>query len=109
MADSVAKILSNDELAASLAKLNGWSEIEGEDAMRKIFTFRDFDMAFSFMARVAEHARKLNHHPTWINAYNKVDIVLTTHDLGAISTLDVRLAHLIEEAAQQTTEQGARA
>ena len=107
MAD-VAKILSYEDLALALGKLKGWTEIEGEDAMRKVFTFRDFDTAFSFMMRVAEHARTLNHHPTWINAYNKVDIVLTTHDVGGISTLDVRLAHLIEEAAQQVLEQGPR-
>ena len=107
MAD-VAKILSYENLALALGKLKGWTEIEGEDAMRKVFTFRDFDMAFSFMMRVAEHARSLNHHPTWINSFNKVDIVLTTHDVGGISTLDVRLAHLIEEAAQQSLEQGSR-
>lgn len=97
--DTRAKILSNDELAAALAKLNGWTEIEGQDAIRKLYTFRDFDAAFSFMIRVAEHARKMNHHPTWINAYKRVDVVLTTHDLGGVSTLDIRMAHLMEEAA----------
>ena len=94
-----AKILSNDELATALAKLKDWKEVEAEDAIRKLYTFRDFDAAFSFMIRVAEHARKMNHHPTWINAYKRVDVVLTTHDLGGVSTLDIRMAHLMDEAA----------
>jgi 4a-hydroxytetrahydrobiopterin dehydratase len=104
-ADAPAKLLNNDEFPVALAKLRGWAEVEGEDAIRKMYTFRDFNIAFSFMMKVAEHARRLNHHPTWINSYNKVDIVLTTHDLGGVSTLDIRLAHLIEEAADASVQQ----
>ena len=95
-----AKILNNEEFAQALARLKGWAEVEGEDAIRKLYTFRDFDKAFAFMTRVAVHCRRLNHHPTWINAYNRIDVVLTTHDVGGVSTNDIRLANLMDEAAE---------
>jgi 4a-hydroxytetrahydrobiopterin dehydratase len=98
------KLLDNAQFDASMAKLRDWEEVEGEDAIRKMFKFRNFDAAFDFMTRVAKHAQKLDHHPTWINEFNRVDIVLTTHDLKGISDLDVQLAHLIDEEAATTTK-----
>jgi len=59
---------------------NMWHE--KEDKLYKVFEFKDFVTAFSFMTRVALLAEKSNHHPTWTNTYNKVEIWLSTHDAG---------------------------
>ncbi|MDO3643349.1 4a-hydroxytetrahydrobiopterin dehydratase [Mucilaginibacter sp. L3T2-6] len=55
---------------------------EKESKLYKAFEFKDFISAFSFMTRVALLAEKSNHHPTWTNTYNKVEIWLSTHDAG---------------------------
>jgi 4a-hydroxytetrahydrobiopterin dehydratase len=61
-----------------------WEETDNK--LYKSFTFKDFSEAFSFMTRVALAAERMNHHPTWTNTYNKVDIRLNTHDAGDIVT-----------------------
>ena len=63
---------------------------------RARFTFGDFNAAFGFMTRVAILAEKADHHPEWSNVYNRVDIVLTTHDAGGLSQRDVDLARAID-------------
>lgn len=69
---------------------------EENNQLKRIFEFKDFVEAFGFMTKVALHAEKLNHHPEWSNVYNKVTIVLTTHDAGNIVTeKDRELAELI--------------
>lgn len=50
------------------------------------FEFQDFQTAFAFMTRVAEHAQTAQHHPTWKNTYNVVEIWLCTHDAGNMIT-----------------------
>ena len=62
----------------------------------KIFTFTNFVQAFGFMAQVALLAEKMDHHPDWSNAYNRVEITLSTHDAGGITDLDLELARKIE-------------
>ncbi|MDX1424832.1 MAG: 4a-hydroxytetrahydrobiopterin dehydratase [Kiloniellales bacterium] len=83
----------------ALAELSGWSLVEGRDAIEKSFKFRTFNEAWGFMSRVALAAEKLNHHPEWCNVYNRVDIVLSTHDCGGLSELDIKLAKRIDAAA----------
>lgn len=78
--------------AAALMMLDGWEPVAGRDAIRKTYRFRDFNEAFAFMTAVALHAEKINHHPEWTNVYNKVDVVLTTHDVDGITGQDVALA-----------------
>ncbi len=85
----------------ALAALPGWSEVEGRDAITRSYRFPDFNAAFGFMARVACQAEKLDHHPEWFNVYNRVDVTLSTHDAGGLTTLDVRLATFMDEAAGQ--------
>ena len=70
----------------------GWNLDQDRDAIKKSFKFSDFTEAFGFMTRAAIWAEKWNHHPEWFNVYNKVEITLTTHDVGGLSTLDVKLA-----------------
>ncbi|KAF7259750.1 hypothetical protein EG68_02819 [Paragonimus skrjabini miyazakii] len=71
------------------------------DAIKRSFIFKNFDVAFEFMQTVATKAKLMNHHPEWSNIYNKVDIVLTTHDAGGLSIKDVEMAQFINGAALQ--------
>ncbi len=83
----------------ALAELDGWTEISGRDAIRKNFKFDDFNQAWGFMTRVALAADKADHHPEWSNVYNKVEIVLSTHDAGGLTEKDMALAKFIDGAA----------
>jgi 4a-hydroxytetrahydrobiopterin dehydratase len=79
-------------LAEALAELDGWQRLSGRDAIGKSFKFKNFRQAFAFMTEVALLAEKADHHPEWSNVYNRVDIVLTTHDAGGVSQRDIDLA-----------------
>ena len=72
------------------------AKTRGRDAIRRGFRFRDFNEAWGFMARVALLAEAQDHHPEWSNAYNRVEVVLTTHDAGGLSERDLRLARAID-------------
>ena len=85
---------------AALAKLTGWREVEGRDAITKKFVFKDFNEAFGFMARAALIAEKLDHHPEWFNVYNKVEVTLATHDAGGVTERDVALAEAMNRLAE---------
>jgi 4a-hydroxytetrahydrobiopterin dehydratase len=91
--------LSGGARGKVLAELQGWRAVEGRDAIAKSFAFNDFNQAFAFMTRVALMAEKMDHHPEWSNVYNKVEIVLTSHDAGGITERDVRLAKFIDQVA----------
>jgi len=87
----------DDAARAGLATaLPGWRLTEGRDAIRREFRFRDFSEAWGFMARVALLAEAQDHHPEWSNVYNRVEILLTTHDAGGLSERDLRLARAID-------------
>ena len=88
--------LSDAERADALDGLPDWDFDEGRDAIRRSFKFADFSEAFAFMTRVALLAEKRNHHPEWSNVWNRVDILLTTHDAGGLSTRDIALAQAID-------------
>lgn len=91
--------LDENARRAALAALPLWVAVEGRDAIRRSLTFADFNAAFGFMARVALAAERLDHHPEWSNVYNRVEIVLSTHDAGGLTALDVELARFIDAAA----------
>lgn len=95
----MAERLSEEARSALPDELPGWVLVEGRDAIRKTFKFRNFSEAWGFMTRVALAAEKLNHHPQWTNVYNRVEITLTTHDCGGLSDLDVTLARRIDKLA----------
>jgi 4a-hydroxytetrahydrobiopterin dehydratase len=80
----------------SLAILPDWAWEPERDAITRRFTFRDFNEAFGFMARVALIAEKSDHHPEWSNVWNRVDVLLTTHDAGGLSTRDIQMAQAID-------------
>lgn len=86
--------------AAAIAQLDGWSvSPDHKDAISKTFRFADFNAAFGFMTRVALMADKLDHHPEWFNVYNRVEVLLTTHDADGVTDLDVALAKFMDSAA----------
>lgn len=86
----------SDRLAddAPLAPLlaNGWTRLDGRDAIAKTFTFRNFVEAFGWMTRAALIAEKMDHHPEWTNVYKTVAVTLTSHDAGGLTARDVTLA-----------------
>jgi 4a-hydroxytetrahydrobiopterin dehydratase len=88
--------LNDEERADALDGLPDWDYDDGRDAISRSFTFSDFSAAFAFMTRVALYAEKHDHHPEWSNVWNRVDILLTTHDAGGLSHRDVAMAEAIE-------------
>lgn len=91
--------LDDEERALALAGLPHWTAVADPDGISRRFTFTDFVGAFGFMARVAIIAEKADHHPEWSNVYNRVEIVLTTHDAGGLSQRDIDLAKAIDALA----------
>lgn len=85
--------------AALPATLPHWRMVEGRDAIARSFRFADFSAAWAFMSRVALLAEKHDHHPEWSNVYNRVEVVLTTHDAGGLSARDVALAQAMDALA----------
>ena len=86
--------------AAAVGDLTGWSVATGRDAIERTFVFKDFNAAFGFMTRVALVAEQLDHHPEWSNVYNRVNVLLSTHDASGVTALDVKLARFMDEAAR---------
>jgi 4a-hydroxytetrahydrobiopterin dehydratase len=89
---------ARDEALAALCA-NGWATVDGRDAIQKAFKFKNFVEAFGFMTRAALWAERLDHHPEWSNVWNRVEVVLTTHDADGITELDVKLARKMDQLA----------
>jgi 4a-hydroxytetrahydrobiopterin dehydratase len=85
--------------AALAAELPGWRLAAERDALVRSFRFADFSAAWGFMSRVALLAEQQNHHPEWSNVWNRVEILLTTHEAGGLSARDVALARAIDALA----------
>ncbi len=88
--------LTDAERAALASTLPDWSLMQDRDAIARTLRFRDFSSAWGFMTRVALLAEKHDHHPEWSNVWNRVEIVLSTHDEGGLSSKDVALARSID-------------
>ena len=80
----------------AMATLPEWTHEPERDAITRRFLFKDFNEAFGFMARVALIAEKADHHPEWSNVWNRVDVLLTTHDADGLSTRDIQMAQAID-------------
>lgn len=89
------KKLNSQEISNQLKNLLGW--VYKDNFLTRKFKFNDFNEAFTFMTAVAAIANEADHHPNWSNVYNKVEISLTTHDLGGVSQRDILLASAINE------------
>ncbi|AZY48235.1 4a-hydroxytetrahydrobiopterin dehydratase [Bordetella avium] len=94
------------DLSIALGALPQWQAHPTRQALQKRYRFDHFNAAFGFMSRVAMFAEKIDHHPEWSNVYNRVDVVLTTHDAGGVTELDVRMAQFMDEAAAQAGATG---
>jgi len=88
--------LTDAERAALATTLPAWAQRDDGLAIHRTFRFKDFSEAWGFMARVALLAEQLGHHPDWSNAWNKVEITLSTHDAGGLTGNDVTLAKAID-------------
>ena len=73
--------------------------MDGRDAIARTFTFKDFNAAFGFMTRAALVAEKMNHHPEWLNVWNRVEVTLTSHDAGGLTERDLKLAEAMDRIA----------
>jgi 4a-hydroxytetrahydrobiopterin dehydratase len=91
--------LSREARSAALAKLAGWQEVSGREAIAKTFVFADFNEAFGFMTRAALIAEKMDHHPEWSNVYKTVVVTLATHDAGGVTARDIALAETMDRIA----------
>lgn len=98
----MAERLSAEARKQALGGLPGWTEIQGREAIGKTFVFKDFNEAFGFMTRAALMAEKMDHHPEWRNVYKTVEVVLSTHDAGGVTALDVELAKAMNAMAKLT-------
>jgi 4a-hydroxytetrahydrobiopterin dehydratase len=78
---------------------NGWTMVEGRDAITRIYRFGNFVEAFGWMTQAALQAEKMGHHPEWSNVYREVTVTLTTHDLGGLGPKDVALAQAMDRLA----------
>lgn len=89
--------LSDDDLKLNLSKVPGWKIEEGK--LHKLFKFKNFNQAISFMVSTAMVCEKMNHHPEWYNVYENVDVKLVTHRVAGITELDFQLASKMDKIA----------
>jgi len=81
-----------------------WELDASKKKIAREFIFQDFQHAFTFMTRCAQYAEEIDHHPDWSNSWNKVFVELTTHSLGALSQLDIKLALAMDRFAQEAKD-----
>ena len=93
----MATKMSPAEITENLSQVAGWTRLPDREAIQKTFSFKDFCEAFSWMTRLALLAEKMDHHPEWLNVYNKVEVTLASHDVNGLSERDFRLAQLMNE------------
>ncbi|MDP3371307.1 MAG: 4a-hydroxytetrahydrobiopterin dehydratase [Candidatus Paracaedibacteraceae bacterium] len=92
MVDKIEK----NQICALLDEKKGWHVDNNGLYIEKVWEFANFQMAFSFMMRVAFLSENMNHHPEWSNMYNRVFIRLTTHESNGVSLKDINLAQQID-------------
>ena len=88
---------TDEQIEEALSDLPGWSQ-EGE-AIVKTYEFDDFGAAIDFMNRATGPINEMDHHPEWTNVYNRVDIRLSSHDVGGVTDRDVQLAKVLDRVA----------
>lgn len=92
------KALTEPEIAAALSTLTGWSG--NTSGLTRTYLFADFKVAMAFMHQAAPAIDASNHHPEWTNVYNRVSVILRTHDAGnQVTELDLELAQLLDRYA----------
>ena len=97
MSDNNSVKLKNSEIDKLILDLNGWVLSTDNMNISKTFIFNDFLEAFSWMSSISLVAEKFNHHPEWKNVYNKVDVLLSTHDVQGLTKKDFSLAEFMDK------------
>lgn len=87
-------LLTEEEITRLLRAHPGWRR-EGE-VLRRSYEFSDFRAAFSFMTHVALIAERLFHHPEWSNVYSRVELAITSHDVGGLTSRDRRFVEKVD-------------
>lgn len=87
--------------AKAAQQLVGWAVKADRDAIVRTFQFADFNQAFGFMTRIAMRAEQMDHHPEWFNVYNKVEVLLSTHDADGVTNNDLELAEFMNKIAKE--------
>ena len=90
-------LLTDEEIAELLAAHPRWS-LDGV-VLRRSYAFADFRAAFAFVTHVALIAERLFHHPEWSNVYNKVELAVTSHDVGGLSARDRTFVEKVDKIA----------
>ncbi len=93
----MGKVTKSQDVESFLKQYKTWKKVKGRSALQKTYKFKNFNEAFGFMSRVALKAEQMNHHPEWFNVYNRVDVVLSTHDAGGITERDLKLAAFMDD------------
>ena len=88
----MAEKLESAAVQDALKDLAGWVAGDEGLSIKKSYKFKNFSEAWAFMTRGALLAEKMNHHPEWFNVYNKVDVILNTHEAGGVTELDIKMA-----------------
>lgn len=83
----------------ALKELHGWVEVLERDAIRKTYHFPDFAAAWGFMSQVALMAERTGHHPEWFNDVGRVEVILYTRSVDALTHADVEFAHRLDQIA----------
>ncbi len=91
--------MTDAERDEAMADLAGWAYDVDAKAITKTFMFSDFSEAWGFMNRAALLAEKMDHHPEWFNVYNRVEVKMTTHDAGGVTSFDMDMAAAMESFA----------
>lgn len=88
----------------ALKLTTNWAKVSEKEAMKRVFNFKNFVQAFSFMTAVALEAEKLDHHPEWFNVYNRVEVTLNSHFCNGLSRLDFKLAKTIDDIYEKSAK-----
>ena len=91
--------LADAQRRRAMASLEGWRKVRKREAIEKTYRFPNFSAAFAWMTKIAIRAEHLDHHPEWTNIYNRVTVVLTTHDAGGLTQRDIDLARYMDKSA----------
>lgn len=85
----------------------GWRYVKDEGTtgkwsyLEKTYLFTDFAKCFSFMTGVALMSERMDHHPDWLNIYNKVTIKWSTHTERDITEKDLLMAQHCDQFAEK--------
>ena len=94
------KKISKTELTKKLKRLSGWKMVKGRNAITKTFKFSNFQEAFGWMTSMAIYAEKKDPHPEWFNVYSTVEVTLSTHDAGGVTSLDLDMAREMNQKSK---------